>query len=427
MLACAEPPKGEASATLPTDIDAVVSPDVVTVITVRWHTEVATAGYVEFGESGELGRSTPVTEAGTEHEVLLLGLPADTEIHFRPVTVAGDESALIATIATGSLPAGIYPMEVTGETPGWHGYQVFTLQGSAFAVIIIDSLGRTVWYRTVEVTGHLMRAFLSNDGESLVYLVSGSGEHPENDAIVRVALDGSTVTEIPIPSASLDMVELPDGSFAVIVAEDRGEEGAASLGDTIVEVAADGATRVIWSAWDQYDPIPDTADIHDWTHANALDYDAASDAYYLSMKSLRCLVKIDRTTGELLWTMNGPLSDFAGAAIDVHHQFHLLDRGVLFFENGPDERGSSRAVEVSYDEDAGTMEEVWSYVHDPPLLVYATGDVHRFDDGTTGIAWSTAGEIQRVTPDGEVIWQLNVDLGQALTYVQVVESMYVGG
>ena len=34
-------------------------------------------------------------------------------------------------------------------------------------------------------------------------------------------------------------------------------------------------------------------------------------------------------------------------------------------------------------------------------------------------------EIQNVTPEGEVYWQLNTDLGQAITFVQVVEDLYV--
>ncbi|MDP2310402.1 MAG: hypothetical protein Q8P18_30575 [Pseudomonadota bacterium] len=51
-------------------------------------------------------------------------------------------------------------------------------------------------------------------------------------------------------------------------------------------------------------------------------------------------------------------------------------------------------------------------------------DVERFDEGATQVVWSSAGQIQRVTPEGIVTWQLDLDLGQATTFVQSVSSMY---
>ena len=59
----------------PADITAEIT-DVVTVVRVRWTTEEPTAGYVEFGGE-KYGQVTPTTEESTEHEVLLLGIPAE--------------------------------------------------------------------------------------------------------------------------------------------------------------------------------------------------------------------------------------------------------------------------------------------------------------------------------------------------------------
>lgn len=70
-------------------------------------------------------------------------------------------------------------------------------------------------------------------------------------------------------------------------------------------------------------------------------------------------------------------------------------------------------------------EQVWEYIRDPSVYVFAKGDVHRFDDGTTQVVWSASGEIQDVNPDGSVYWQLDTELGQAITFVQVIDDLYV--
>ena len=197
----------------------------------------------------------------------------------------------------------------------------------------------------------------------------------------------------------------------------------------IVELAPDGTMTDVFSAWDTWN-MEDYDDEHqmNWTHANAIDYVPEEDAYYFSMKALESLAKIDRATGDVYWTMNGRLNQFTfagdGATVGMHHQFEVLDGSILFFENQQEGREYSMAVEVAIDEENLTAEKVWSYTADPPIFVFAKGDVHRFADGTTQVVWSSAGQIQNVTPDGEVTWQLDLDLGQAITFVQVVPSMY---
>ncbi len=412
----------------PLDIQAEISDHVATVVIVRWRTETPTVGRVEFGETDTYGRVTPATAASTEHEVLLLGMTADTEVHFR--VVSDDDGGAVAsddlTITTESLPSGLFPTRATGVAASWPGgFQVIPLQGTTFAVVIVDAEGQYVWYHFVEEVGNLMRAFLTDDGQSVVYCLAGPQDALETGKIVRVSLDGGSVVETPFPYIDHDMTGLPDGTIASIVVDAR-EGGSA---DQIVELAPDGTTTVVFNAWDHWDPtalgVPSRE--ANWTHGNALDYDPVEDAYYLSMKTLESLVKIDRATGEVLWAMNGLLNEFTfegGAAVEMHHQFEVLDGTILFFENGPQGREYSRAVEIAYDAETRTAGEVWSYISDPMLYVFAKGDVHRFADGNTQVVWSSAGQIQNVTPAGEVTWQLDLDLGQAITFVQVIDSMY---
>lgn len=415
----------------PLEVEAFVAPDMATVVIVRWRTESPTAGYVEFGEDTGYRLRSNTTAEGTDHEVRLLGLYADTEFHFRVVSTGGaDEQASgDYTIATHSLPPGLFPLTVSGEATDWSGYQVLPLQGNPNAVVMVDTWGRYVWYYLVPEGGNLMRGFLSADRESVVLLLAGPQSALEEGKVVRVSLDGATVTETPVPYADHDLAELPDGTLAAIIVVPDGEQSA----DSIVEIARDGSTREIWSAWDAWDPAALGIDEHEhnWTHGNALDYVPEEDAYYLSMKTLESLAKIDRATGEVQWTINGRLNEFSfgdTAPLGMHHQFEVQgDDRIVFFENGSQERQASRLVELQLDVEARTATEIWSYTRDPSVFVFAKGDVHRFDNGNTQVVWSTSGEIQNVTPEGEVTWQLNLGLGQVVTFVHVVDSLYVGG
>lgn len=448
LLACADPAKdgpptgdsgtadsaGDTAAAAPAilDVSATISEHVATVAIVRWTTAEPTTGVVEFGEDAGYGRVTATTALGTEHEALLLGLWAETEFHFRVVATAEDGATTASddlTVTTGALPPELPSLTVTGEVRSWTGeFQVLPIQGTAFAVAIVDDHGRYVWYDRLESDHNVMRAMLSADRSAMLYCLAGQHDDRASGRIERVSLDGGTREEIPFPNVDHDFTELPDGTWAGIVVT-PGQDGGGQA-DRIVEMNPDGTgERTIWSAWD--DPVlaPFANDrAENWTHANALDYDPVEDVYYVSLKEIGTIVKVDRATGASLWHLNGLATEFAYAEgseiVQMQHQFQVLDDGILVFDNGPFERGYSQAIEYRLDEDARTAEQVWSYVREPSVAVYAKGDVERFADGNTQVVWSTAGEIQNVSPEGDVHWQLNTELGYAITFVQRVPDLY---
>src|SRR5687767_9671007 len=82
-------------------IEAVVSEAVATVVTVSFETSEAVPATVVFGVDGALDRATPLTAAGTSHEAVLLGLPADTTVSYT-IEVDGERTGT-ATVRTGAL------------------------------------------------------------------------------------------------------------------------------------------------------------------------------------------------------------------------------------------------------------------------------------------------------------------------------------
>lgn len=409
--------------------------EIVTVVIVRWRTDEPTTGYVEFGADTNYGMRTNSTELATEHEVLLLGNTADLEVHFRVVLTEGDQSDATVdyTITTGSLPTGIPQFTATGTLTDEWAFNVIPTQGAALAVTIVNTRGEIVWYYQPSVQGgNLMRSLLASDRKSVILGHAGTQGDLSAGRVQWISLDGGTVTEAAVPGFDHDLVELPDGTIGMIVVDERTRSDGAPWGaDTLVELYADGTTKEIWNAWDAFeDPesLP-SANFPNWTHGNGLDYWPDEDAYLLSMKELGTVAKIPRSTGEIEWMINGSQNQFDygdDEIIQVQHQFEVLENGnLLMFDNGTQQRGYSRAVELDIDEDALTANQVWEYIREPSVFVAAKGDVHRFDNGNTQVVWSSVGEIQMVSPDGTPVWALNAELGQGFTFVQPVSSFYV--
>ncbi len=414
------------------DVEAEVSEAVTMVVTVRWTTDVPSTGHVEFGVGDDLSLSTPAeTGAATDHEAVLLGLPADADASYRVVAEADGAVAEgeLSTITTGPLPPELPNPTVTGS--GHDGYMAVPLLGSVSAATILDADGRIVWFRLYEGELDLFRVRLSHDGSSVLFNAADVSDEPSAETeIVRVALDGSSVTGVTIPWLAHDFVELPDGTLTAIALDIREVDGEDVRGDKLVEVAPDGTQTEIWSTFDCWDPaeVVGTDPESGWTWTNAIDYDETGDDYYVGIRNLSSIVKVDRATGACEWALGG-----AAATLEMvgdssgflhQHQFQVLGDSVLVFDNDGGPGLASRAIEYELDLDAGTAEQTWSFTTDPPIYSFVLGDVNRFDDGATLITWSVLGQIDRVTAAGESVWRLNTAMGYALGFDTVYADLY---
>ena len=386
-------------------------------------TDMPTVVRVDFEGTGVVHFDGRQTASATD-SALLLGLPPETEVRYC-VELEDGRTSPWQTLTTGPLPSGLPTLEVWGEAP-W-AWQALPLQGQVYAIVVLDPEGRMVWAKEVEAVGHVFRAMLSGDRQWIHTLWMHSPEELERSEIRSYSLDGSETRTISVPYADHDLVELPDGRLVSIV-RTPDPEGSEANADRLVAYDAEGNEETLWNAWEALD-LETAEDVHgfpNWTVGNGLDYVEEEDAFYLSLRSLGAIARIE--DGETDWVLGSQhLDDFDWGETErlrATHQLERVDGGLLVFDNGMQERGFSRAVELAIDEDAGTVEQRWEYVRDPSVYVYAKGDVHRFEDGTTQVVWSTSGEIQRVSPSGEVLWQLNTDLGEGISYVSFIDDWY---
>ncbi len=426
------------------NIEAELSPHITTVIYVRWTTDVPTTGLVEFGTTSDLAFATPLEEtAATEHEAMLLGMPTDTEVHFRVAVWDGDEADAsdIQKITTGFRPTGLPTVDVAEGTEGNHDHFTITsIMGSQNAITIFNSQGQYVWYHFDDRDLEFFRARLSKDGKSVLYNAgSVSGDPSEESDIVRVSLDGSEVTSIPIPLLAHDFIEMDDGTIAAIVTEYRDFDGQELRGNAIVEVAPDGTQTTVWSAWDCFDPaIHENDDMwtQGWTFFNALDYYELEDFYLVGSWSFSSIIKVDRQTGECPVVFGAGTSDiattsFVGSSYPFlhQHQYELLERDgeeyLLVFDNFGHPSSVSRVVEYHYDADAATLEQIWSYSAGISTIIL--GEVVRLDDGDTLVTWSFNGQMDRVSSEEESEWRANMDMGTVFGFSTTTPTLYVNG
>jgi hypothetical protein len=418
----------------PVSVSAEVSAAIATVVKVRWTTNQPTSGYVEYGPSRGLGMRTPTETAATQaHEATLLGLTADSDCYYRAVSLQGTtvSASEVASLRTGVLPLGLPHLTQSGT--GQRGLVVLPVIGTSVSVVIIDEKGHIVWYWRDDRQLDFYRARLSVDGKSLLYNAAKiSGTPSQASALVRVALDGSTSSAISIPLLAHDFVEHPDGTLAAIAVEYRDFQGTQLAGDRIVEVAPDGTQRTAWSAWDCFDPSVVKGDDMEqgWTFANALDYDAAADVYYLGLRNFSSIVRINRQTRACEWVFGLAASTFAfapGSTRFLHqHQFQVRGNRILLMDNDGAPGNESRVLEYELDLQNKLATQVWSYVASPSVYTFVFGEPQRFDDGSTFINWGAAGQLERLDPAGTSVWKLSSPVGFAFGFHTLADSMYAG-
>ncbi len=420
-------------------VEVTLSEAIPTVATLRFTTLRSTETLLRFGPVD--GPTTEVlSPTSREHELLLVGMRPQTRHAWQVVALDGDEEREIAhgTLLTGAAPASLTPLRPSGPDHQSRGFVVGSMVTFPAAAVIFDEEGVPVWWHEDgRDTFFSTRTRLSTDGRSVLYnAYDPSPEGPDADLtkeVVRVSLDGTQVQHIRTPEAHHDFVELPDGTIAYLAFDVRTPDGDDKpvKGDRIVELRPDGSQREAWSVWDDFewskDQLPEVANW--WSHANALDYLPEEDAYLVSLRNFDAIVKVDRRSGELLWVL-GEQGDFDlvgdGTFTHQQHQFQMLDGGILVFDNRTEEELASRVVEYALDEQTGTIEQVWSYQGDLDLYVFGLGSTQRLDTGATVVTWSTAGQIEEVDADGQLVWRLNADIGAGIGFTTWMEDLYPG-
>jgi hypothetical protein len=420
------------------EVDVQVDEKHPTVVSVTWTISVPGAEdpAVEVG-IGDLDRRVVAHVAGEGFRATILGLKPATEYDLRPSVVVDDETLRgpTSSVTTGPVPPWLPQVTLSGTSPdaAFEGYLVGAVTAPAPMAAILDRDGDWVWWWAgeVEIGRVAANAMLSVDGESMLFLSFTPDPLDDEIGPQRIQLDGTGFSEIGVSGeCHHDLAELPDGTLALLQHDVRLVDDEEVQGHKLVELSPDGVQTEVWNMWDEpaYRPEDPSTVGGMWGHANSLAHDPATDTYFVSLRNFGTIEQLDRDTGDILMSIGGDRSDFAtgGGSTSLYsgqHGFQVLDDGVLVFENWAEGGLYSEVLEYALDHDEGLAELRWSHIAEPPLICPTYGDTMMLPDGDRLVVWSTSGQIDQVTPDGEVIWQANLELAAAFGYMGWVPEL----
>jgi len=435
-------------------------------------------------------RLVQFVQQGKEFSLPVLGLRAETK---HTLEISATNQSGITTlyedlvIETDGLPDGVIPpidvmvaqkdLMEPGVTLFSSLILKFPLTQRPGLILGLDQQGEVIWY--YRDSDNLVESICRTHNGNLLFLAGVEGA-------IEIDMMGKQVahwkpTEMGILGFHHDIIELPNHNLAAIGVEMKsieytvdGQEEPIShnvVGDLVVEFERNGNLVNVFSTFDFLDPAVYKEDFHstfwdqfipvsggtkDWTHTNGLVFDPKDDSFILSVRHLDWLVKIDRSSGNLVWLF-GEEGDFElegpGKWLYHPHAPQLLDNGnIMLFDNGnlrpgvPHEKLYSRAVEYSIDEANMTARQVWEYQGAEPFYSQFVGDADRLPNGNvlisdggrvldiskpiqdpSNIKWCRLFE---VTDDSDVVWEAQMkDLsGDVLGYTSYrairVPSLY---
>jgi hypothetical protein len=217
---------------------------------------------------------------------------------------------------------------------------------------------------------------------------------------------------------------------------DGGRPDAQVTDDVIQEIDAD--KNVIFE-WHALDHIPITESFHDLTrasidyaHCNSMDIDPIDNNLLVSLRTTSEIVKVDRSTGEVIWHLGGKNNDFTFVGeheenapyyfVGQHDVSRFPNGNIPFFDNGnisgggvtESDRTYTRAVMYNLNEADMTATLVWEFRHDPDIMSPSGGRVQLFANGNILIDWGSAilhgtpevPLVTEVSADGELVYEL---------------------
>jgi len=353
---------------------------------------------------------------------------------------------LLIAVITGCMPAytpiesptGTEDVEATWtlvtstpQSETSQGYLVLTrFDKTSSEAFVLTGEGSVVW-RSQDPGGALKinRARLSSDGGSVLYSANDRERQLDLGIVTRTDLrTGEVLSQTRTVEQHHDFVEHADtkalswlswgygeahlGFSPIPLATDvlrTAQEGSAEeTPDRIFDFLEDYPEPPFWSCqhmgFDHFAP-----DHYEWSHSNSLAYLPDEDAYFILVRYWDALLKI-HGDGTLAWQLGGRFADLSMSEGDAFHHPHLSEvwsGGMLLFDNGDhSDPPVSGVVEYAWDEDTRTARKVWEYRDPGGRFISYLGDARRLPGGNTLISWGPLGRLTEVTPDGQVVWEL---------------------
>ncbi len=320
---------------------------------------------------------------------------------------SGNVLGWVAALDASGTPAWLY-----GPTPTHTGVR-FRPETGTLRMVRLTEVGLV---EEIDLFGGLVNSFGSAPFGAAIPLDGVERLHHEVLDLgggTFAALDTLPVVEADYPASYVDpLIRWTDVTVSrqqlVVVGADGAVEELVPLTDVLDpgRLGYDGLDKLGWGL--------------DWAHANALAFDAADDAWVVSLRNQDTVFAMNRDTHELLWLLApeanwGPeyvANRLTPVGEDWRQPYHAhgitqTPQGTwLLFDNGdvgaspwteevPADATESLAIELKIDAVARTVERIWSYEPaDGPLAAPLMGAVDALP--TTGNRLVTYGWLESV-------------------------------
>ena len=370
------------------------------------------------------------------------------------------------------------PIEVTNYNPEItsNGVVFFGSYINQYSAAI-DVNGKEIWnsgspnsfvYFNHSADGELLGGKINQSYEYSSSMFGSAIDHNLNTIFVENILTSSIYNDTFIQH---EIIKLPNGNYISLAPDFRDlpvsqkEVGSWSwesqfsdselasfpwMGDQLIEW--DSTTNdTLWSmsTFDIYDiedfdilggtwqTAGETLPVFDWTHVNAIEYNEAQNAIYISSRHLSKITKIDYDTKNVDWTMGfsqatifgieNDFSDFyptysdgSSASFSFQHGLQVLDNGnIVTLDNGnlsnltwnQSQSNLSRIIEISIDESNNSAEIVWEYILPEELYSRLSGNAQKLYNGNYFVTVIADGATSlEVSPSKEVVWECKYNL-----------------
>ncbi len=155
---------------------------------------------------------------------------------------------------------------------------------------------------------------------------------------------------------------------------------------------------------------------YDYFHINSVS-EAPDGNVLISAKNTWAVYKVDRSSGRVIWRMNGKRSDFTmgpGANFYWQHDSRLHGPGVMtVFDDGsfPPEERQSRALVLRVDTRAMKVGLQRAYLHPAGFLAANQGSVQLLADGRALVGWGSQPYFSEFAEDGTLVLDGELPIG----------------
>ena len=423
-----------------TDLSIETVADIGTTLDVTFSTATEGAAWVSYRVGDGAWQQTSQTAAATSHRLPVIAAPY-AEVTLKVVADldgAERESGEVSLEAGGLSPeAPVIEVTIDNYDPPDDSLLLLSVFGSPVYAMMVEFDGTVRWAHPHAELGSTAEGGLGVvqsvvPGQLLLNTFTPGEEENESSDLRRINLFGEVEAQHPTPGAHHFFAEQPDGGVLWLRYASRQIGNSKVIADELMRLPADGGdSEVLASLWDLL-PAPEppnNADRWDWTHANWLLYSPDRNSYLMSTANTNLLLEFD-PDGALLQTINGdraPVGEYRygndAEAFGYPHGIHWSrDGSELLILQRTDT--TSSAVRYALHEDSQQIQRIWQYGEELGHNTTVLGEVQELPDGNYLVSWGGLGILQVVTPQQEVLWEAQTELGHFFSHMHLITDMY---